>query len=107
MSDKKPVFGNGVLKSSAREFQVFVDEEGNTWICDKDEAAKIDPNKPFANLYNEAKKAGLIACICRACAASTKSLESAKEQGLPICDEMSGHPSIAKYLDKAYQVIVF
>jgi hypothetical protein len=48
MTEKKPVFGDGVLKSSARELQVFVDEEGNTWICDKDEAAKIDPSKPFA-----------------------------------------------------------
>ena len=67
----------------------------------------IEPDKPFANLYDEVKKAGLIDCVCKACSASTKSLESAKEQGLPICDEMSGHPSISKYMDKSYQVIVF
>lgn len=67
----------------------------------------LDPDKPFANLFDKAKEAGLVDCVCRACSASTKSLESAREQGLPICDEMSGHPSISKYMDEAYQVIVF
>lgn len=56
----------------------------------------LDPGKPSVNLYDEAKKAGLIDCVCRACSDSTKSLESAKEQGLPICDEMSGHPTYLK-----------
>jgi len=64
-------------------------------------------DKPFANLYDEAKKAGLIDCVCRACSALTKSLESAKDQGLPICDEMSGHPSASKYIDQEYEIIVF
>jgi len=48
MSETKTVFGNGVLKNSARELAVFVDEKGHTWICDKDAAAQIDKNKPFA-----------------------------------------------------------
>jgi hypothetical protein len=48
MADEKSLFGEGVLKKSAREFSVFVDEEGNTWICDKEEAKNIDPNKPFS-----------------------------------------------------------
>jgi len=49
MSEKKSLFGEGVLKTSARKFEVFVDEEGNTWICDKDAVKDIDPNKPFAD----------------------------------------------------------
>jgi hypothetical protein len=48
MENDKKVFGDGVLKTSAREFTVFVDEEGNTWICDKEAAKGIDPNKPFS-----------------------------------------------------------
>jgi predicted RNA-binding protein with PIN domain len=48
MAEKKKVFGEGVLKTSARELSVFVDEEGNSWICDKEAAKNIDPNKPFA-----------------------------------------------------------
>jgi streptogramin lyase len=47
MEEKKSIFGNGVLKTSARELAVFVDEKGNSWICDKDAVASIDRNKPF------------------------------------------------------------
>lgn len=48
MTENKTIFGAGVLKTSAREMTVFVDEEGNTWICDKEAAKKIDRSKPFA-----------------------------------------------------------
>ena len=47
MAGKKSVFGDGVLKTSARPFEVFVDEKGNTWICDEDAAKTIDRNRPF------------------------------------------------------------
>lgn len=47
MEEKKSVFGNGVLKNSARQLSVFVDDKGNSWICDKDTVKDIDPNKPF------------------------------------------------------------
>jgi hypothetical protein len=66
-----------------------------------------NPEKPFANLYAEAKKAGIIDCICKACSTQTSSLESAKAQNLKLCDEMLGHPSIARYMDDGYEVIVF
>ena len=48
METRNSVFGNGVLKQSARELTVFVDEDGNSWICDKDAAKHIDRNRPFA-----------------------------------------------------------
>ena len=47
MEDTKSVFGNGILKASARDLAVFVDEKGNSWICDKEAVKNIDPNKPF------------------------------------------------------------
>ena len=45
--DKKSLFGEGVLKTSARELTVYVDKKGDTWICDKDAVKDIDPNKPL------------------------------------------------------------
>jgi hypothetical protein len=50
------------------------------------------PDKPFAKIYGKTKEAGLIDCVCQACASQTWSLDSAKEQNLPLCSEMSGHP---------------
>lgn len=64
-----------------------------------------DPNKPFANLYENVKRLGLVDCVCRACSNKMGSLESAEEQELPLCDEMSGHPSMSKYMDSGYEVI--
>lgn len=66
-----------------------------------------DEKKPFSNLYVKAKKAGLIDCVCRACAAKMESLESVKQQNLTLCDEMFGHPSMARYMDEGYEIIVF
>jgi hypothetical protein len=66
-----------------------------------------DSTKPFANLYEKAKGSGLIDCVCQACSSANGSYESAKEQGLPICGEMSGHPSISRYREAGYEVLVF
>ena len=65
----------------------------------------MDPNVPFAALYTQVKDAGLITCVCRACAAKMDSLREAEMQQLPLCREMSGHPSMASYLEQGYQII--
>jgi hypothetical protein len=66
-----------------------------------------EEGRPFANLYRRAKEAGLIDCVCQACAAVSGSLEAALAQGLATCDEMSGHPSIARYMDAGFEVVIF
>ncbi len=63
--------------------------------------------KPFTALYEKARDTGLIDCVCKACAMKMDSLESAKEQSLVLCDEMFGHPSMTKYLEEGYEIIVF
>ena len=64
-------------------------------------------NSLFGRIYGKVKEAGLIDCVCKSCSALTESLESAREQGLTFCEEMSGHPSIARYMDDGYQVLLF
>lgn len=66
-----------------------------------------DPVKPFANLYQKVKDERLIDCVCKACAAKTGALNSAIEQNLPICGDMSGHPPMSKYLEAGYEIITF
>jgi hypothetical protein len=65
----------------------------------------MDTNVPFANLYTQVKEAGLIACVCQACAAKMESLKDAEAQNLPLCRDMSGHPSMSAYIEQGYQVI--
>jgi len=66
-----------------------------------------DPGKPFAALYEKVKENRLIDCVCQACAAKMDALVAAKAQGLPVCGEMNGHPSLARYIDDGYRVITF
>ena len=66
-----------------------------------------DETKPFANLYQLVKQKFLVDCVCKACAAKTGSLDAAIEQKLPLCDEMSGHPSIRRYSEQGYEVVTF
>ncbi|MFW9917061.1 MAG: DsrE family protein [Candidatus Thorarchaeota archaeon] len=63
--------------------------------------------EPFTTLYKRLKEVKLVDCVCKACAAKMKSLEAAQEQALPICDDMNGHPSMARYLEEGYQIITF
>jgi hypothetical protein len=66
-----------------------------------------DSGKPFAGLYASVRESGLIDCVCRACSAKTGTLESAEEQKLPLCDELDGHPSIARYIEEGYEILIF
>jgi len=34
-------------------------------------------------------------------------LEAAQQQGLKLLDDMSGHPSMARYQDKGFEVVTF
>jgi hypothetical protein len=63
--------------------------------------------KPFANLYEKARRAGLIDGICKACANQMGTLDEARRQQLPLLDEMLGHPSLGRYAADGYEVIVF
>jgi len=71
------------------------------------EELSSNPDKPFSNLYATVKKEGLVDCVCKQCSDNMGTLESAKTQGLPICEEMMGHPSVARYMEEGYEVLVF
>lgn len=66
-----------------------------------------DPEDPLSKLYSEVKKRGLIDCVCKSCAAQTKSLRGAEEEGLRLCDEMDGHPSMRRYIEEGYEILIF
>lgn len=62
---------------------------------------------PFYELYKKTKEAGLIDCVCMACASKMDSLEVIRAEGLRLNNEMSGHPSMAGYSDQGYEIITF
>jgi len=66
----------------------------------------VDSKDPDFKLYQMAKNLGLIDCVCRTCSANFGGLNAAKEAGLRVCDEMSGHPSVARYLQQGFEIVV-
>ena len=52
-------------------------------------------------------EAGIVEGVCKACSSKLGTLEAAKEQELPLLDDISGHPSMAAYRDKGYEIITF
>ncbi len=88
-----------------RWYEVQVVMEGTASKLAKD--FHENPDMPFAPLYKKAKEAGLIGCVCKACATKMGSLQSAKEQELELCDELNGHPSIARFVEQGYTVYTF
>jgi len=57
------------------------------------------------SLYKKAKDKGIIDGICKACSAKMGVLEYNETVGLPIKDDMNGHPSMALYINQGYQII--
>ncbi len=55
-------------------------------------------------LYMKAKEKGLIDGICQGCSAKMGVLEYNETVGIPIVGDMSGHPSMAKYIEAGYAI---
>ena len=62
---------------------------------------------PMLSLYMKTKEQSLIDGICKACSNKMGTLDAAKEQGLKLLDDMSGHPSMARYREQGFEVITF
>lgn len=69
------------------------------------ELAKTD--NPQYELWERVKSLGLVNGVCRACSHKLGTLKDAETQGLSLLDDMSGHPSMMKYMNDGYEVITF
>lgn len=62
---------------------------------------------PLHRLYREAKEQGLIDGACRACSGKMQVAEEIEKEGLPLLDEMSGHPSMTRYMNEGFDILIF
>ncbi len=67
----------------------------------------VQPGNPLNGLWKKNLEAGLVEGVCKGCSNKLGTLDAAKEQGLNLLDTMSGHPSMASYRDKGYEIITF
>lgn len=59
----------------------------------------------IARVFHNTLESGVIFGVCRVCAHMTGGLAAAERIGLPILDEMSGHPSFATQIREGYEII--
>ncbi len=60
---------------------------------------------PFHKQYEKVIAEKLLAGICKACASKMGTLDEANRQGLPLLDDMSGHPGFASWLAEGYSIV--
>lgn len=92
------------LDMNKKGYEVKVIVEGSaTKLADQFE----NDDNPFFKKYQELKNLGLIDCFCKACSNKMGSLKKVEELGFPTCEELMGHPSMAKYIKQGYSIITF
>ena len=67
----------------------------------------VKPENFLNELWKKNVQMDLVEGVCKACSTKLGTLEAAKEQGLPLLADMSGHPGMAAYRDKGYEIITF
>ena len=90
------------MKGKGYDSKIVIEGSATKLLSDLDR-----PDNPLHKLWEKVKEAGLVDGVCKACSNKLGTLEAAKEQGLTLLDEMSGHPSMARYRNEGFEVISF
>jgi hypothetical protein len=74
------------------------------------EATKLIPelsrdDHPLVGFYRKIKENHLIEGACRACSAKMGVLPAVDKEGIPLLDDMSGHPGMARFVSQGYQIV--
>jgi len=90
------------LREGGYPVVLIFDGAGTTWA----EALQDSTNRLHA-LYERLKRAGVVEEICDFCSGAFGVKESLKKrENIPLVSGFKGHPSIRKWVDIGYQVIV-
>lgn len=69
--------------------------------------ALAQQDNPLHKHWQKTKELNLVEGACKACATKMGTLQEAQSQGLTLLDDMSGHPSMARFLDAGFDIIPF
>jgi len=94
---------NGLeLQAKGHQCRIIIEGEATGLI------PEISRESHFLNtLYRQMLAKELLEGVCRACSSKMQVLEDIKKEGLPLLDDMSGHPGMAKYIEQEFEIINF
>ena len=90
------------MKAKGHEAKIIIEGASTKLIPEL-----VKPENPLNGLWKKNLEAGLVEGVCKACSTKLGTLEAAKDQGLTLLEDMSGHPSMAAYRDNGYEIITF
>ena len=91
------------LREHGHEVVLVFDGAGTEWVSEWTNPQSDDKLK---GAYEGLRKSGVVQVICDFCANAFQVKENLKTQGQELTAEYQGHPSIAKYADQGYQIVV-
>ncbi len=66
-----------------------------------------EAGNPLRGLWEKAKFQAIVDGVCKACAHKMGTLDEAARQGLTLLEDMSGHPSMSRYMEAGFDIISF
>ncbi|MDY7036190.1 MAG: cytoplasmic protein [Thermodesulfobacteriota bacterium] len=90
------------MKERAYEVRIVIEGSATKLVP---ELAKSD--NPFHGLYKKAEGLGLIDGACKACSNKMGVLSDVEAQGIKLLGDMTGHPSMVRYLEDGFEIITF
>jgi len=91
------------LKEHGHDVVLIFDGAGTEWIEELSNPKSTSKIKPA---YEAVRKLGITEIICDHCAVAFHVKDRLAERKLPLTAEFEGHPSIAKWADQGYQLVV-
>jgi hypothetical protein len=67
----------------------------------------VKPENALHKLWGQATSQGIVEGVCKGCAHKMGTVEEAVNQGLALLDDMSGHPSMSRYIEAGFDVVSF
>jgi hypothetical protein len=94
---------NGLeLQAKGHQCKIIIEGEATRLI------PEVSQEGHFLNpVYQQMLEKGLLEGVCRACSQKMQVLENIKKEGLPLLDDMSGHPGMVKYIEQGFEIINF
>jgi hypothetical protein len=62
---------------------------------------------PLHQLWKNAQEKGLVEGVCKACSNKMETIGAVKTLGLPLLEDVLGHPGMARYRDAGFEIITF
>lgn len=91
------------LKEHGHEVVLIFDGAGTEWA---EELTNPESQSPLKPAYDALKQAGVVEVICDFCANAFQVKSKLAERKAPLVSEYAGHPSIAKWADAGYALVV-